>query len=188
MDISLIFWGLLQTKCVCTLNDDCWIRSRVSEDMSGHWMQYYHHNCSTAQYCMLWYRRCTIRGQTGNVSVPSARTPGAAADLRTSGEEDDADGDDDEEERVKRRLRLADCLPGWWIWWMPVRPEGDADMEEQQRRNRGLASLTSTSRVSKETKLRLRVFFLDDSERTFEVEVNRGQHIEIRRDCFCFLK
>lgn len=30
------------------------------------------------------------------------------------------------------------------------------------------------SRVSKETKLRLRVIFLDDSERTFEVEVRAG--------------
>ncbi|XP_030018364.1 FERM domain-containing protein 7 [Sphaeramia orbicularis] len=39
-----------------------------------------------------------------------------------------------------------------------------------QRKTRGLGSLTTKSRVSKETKLRLRVIFLDDSERTFEVE------------------
>lgn len=39
-------------------------------------------------------------------------------------------------------------------------------------RNRRTGSLTIKSRVSKETKLRLRVVFLDDSERTFEVEVS----------------
>ncbi|XP_026209007.1 FERM domain-containing protein 7 [Anabas testudineus] len=37
-------------------------------------------------------------------------------------------------------------------------------------RHRRTGSLTTKSRVSKETKLRLRVVFLDDSERTFEVE------------------
>ncbi|XP_068615820.1 FERM domain-containing protein 7-like [Brachionichthys hirsutus] len=37
-------------------------------------------------------------------------------------------------------------------------------------RRRGLRSLATKARVSKETKLRLRVIFLDDSERTFEVE------------------
>ncbi|XP_059210132.1 FERM domain-containing protein 7 [Centropristis striata] len=43
-------------------------------------------------------------------------------------------------------------------------------MEEQQRRTRRLGSLPSRSRVGRESKLRLRVVFLDDSERTFEVE------------------
>ncbi|XP_023148718.1 FERM domain-containing protein 7 [Amphiprion ocellaris] len=38
------------------------------------------------------------------------------------------------------------------------------------RHRRRLGSLPVKSRVSKETKLRLRVIFLDDSERTFEVE------------------
>ncbi|XP_060888095.1 FERM domain-containing protein 7 [Labrus mixtus] len=38
------------------------------------------------------------------------------------------------------------------------------------RRTLTLGRLTRKSRVSKETKLRLRVIFLDDSERTFEVE------------------
>ncbi|KAM6959743.1 FERM domain-containing protein 7 [Tautogolabrus adspersus] len=41
---------------------------------------------------------------------------------------------------------------------------------QSQRRTLTLGRLTSKSRVSKETKLRLRVIFLDDSERTFEVE------------------
>ncbi|XP_041636077.1 FERM domain-containing protein 7 [Cheilinus undulatus] len=41
---------------------------------------------------------------------------------------------------------------------------------EDQRRTLTLGRLTRKSRVSKETKLRLRVIFLDDSERTFEVE------------------
>ncbi|XP_069574055.1 FERM domain-containing protein 7 [Brachyistius frenatus] len=43
-------------------------------------------------------------------------------------------------------------------------------MEDRQPRTRRLGSLSTKSRVSKETKLRLRVIFLDDSERTFEVE------------------
>ncbi|XP_053199121.1 FERM domain-containing protein 7 [Scomber japonicus] len=43
-------------------------------------------------------------------------------------------------------------------------------MGDHHRRTRRLGSLTIKSRVSKETKLRLRVIFLDDSERTFEVE------------------
>ncbi|KAM8746644.1 FERM domain-containing protein 7 [Acanthopagrus schlegelii] len=47
-------------------------------------------------------------------------------------------------------------------------------MGDPHRRTRtrtlGSLSLSSRSRVSKETKLRLRVIFLDDSERTFEVE------------------
>ncbi|XP_070785691.1 FERM domain-containing protein 7 [Enoplosus armatus] len=43
-------------------------------------------------------------------------------------------------------------------------------MGDRHRRTRRLGSLTAKSRVSKETKLRLRVIFLDDSERTFEVE------------------
>ncbi|TDG99476.1 hypothetical protein EPR50_G00194950 [Perca flavescens] len=43
-------------------------------------------------------------------------------------------------------------------------------MGDGHRRTRRLGSLTTKSRVSKETKLRLRVVFLDDSERTFEVE------------------
>ncbi|XP_003976665.2 FERM domain-containing protein 7 [Takifugu rubripes] len=42
--------------------------------------------------------------------------------------------------------------------------------QARQRPTRALAALTSLSRVSKETKLRLRVIFLDDSERSFEVE------------------
>ncbi|XP_074480096.1 FERM domain-containing protein 7 [Sebastes fasciatus] len=44
---------------------------------------------------------------------------------------------------------------------------GDLD---RPRRTRRLGSITTRSRVSKETKLRLRVVFLDDSDRTFEVE------------------
>ncbi|KAG7497821.1 FERM domain-containing protein 7 [Solea senegalensis] len=43
-------------------------------------------------------------------------------------------------------------------------------MEDREPRTRRLSSFTSRSRVSKETKLRLRVIFLDESERTFEVE------------------
>ncbi|KAM9836618.1 FERM domain-containing protein 7 [Aulostomus maculatus] len=43
-------------------------------------------------------------------------------------------------------------------------------MVDRERRTGRLASLAAKSRVSKETKLRLRVIFLDDSERTFEVE------------------
>ncbi|XP_068569312.1 FERM domain-containing protein 7 [Cebidichthys violaceus] len=43
-------------------------------------------------------------------------------------------------------------------------------MGDRHRRTRRLGSLATKSRVSKETKLRLRVVFLDDSERTFEVE------------------
>ncbi|KAI3376097.1 hypothetical protein L3Q82_016624 [Scortum barcoo] len=43
-------------------------------------------------------------------------------------------------------------------------------MGDRPRRTRRLGSLSTKPRVSKETKLRLRVVFLDDSERTFEVE------------------
>ncbi|XP_018560293.1 FERM domain-containing protein 7 [Lates calcarifer] len=43
-------------------------------------------------------------------------------------------------------------------------------MGDRHRRTRRLGSLSTKPRVSKETKLRLRVIFLDDSERTFEVE------------------
>ncbi|XP_034413109.1 FERM domain-containing protein 7 [Cyclopterus lumpus] len=43
-------------------------------------------------------------------------------------------------------------------------------MGDPHRRTRRLGRLATGSRVSKETKLRLRVLFLDDSERTFEVE------------------
>ncbi|XP_069375143.1 FERM domain-containing protein 7 [Paralichthys olivaceus] len=43
-------------------------------------------------------------------------------------------------------------------------------MGDGHRRSRRLGSLSTKSRVSKETKLRLRVIFLDESERTFEVE------------------
>ncbi|XP_027143524.1 FERM domain-containing protein 7 [Larimichthys crocea] len=43
-------------------------------------------------------------------------------------------------------------------------------MGDRHGRTRRLGSLTTKSRVSKEIKLRLRVIFLDDSERTFEVE------------------
>lgn len=49
--------------------------------------------------------------------------------------------------------------------------ERDAAMEDDQRRFGGFGGFATMSRVSKETKLRLRVIFLDDSERTFEVEV-----------------
>ncbi|XP_071769277.2 FERM domain-containing protein 7 [Centroberyx gerrardi] len=42
--------------------------------------------------------------------------------------------------------------------------------DHHHRRSGRLGSLAPKSRVSKETKLRLRVVFLDDSERTFEVE------------------
>ncbi|XP_028420308.1 FERM domain-containing protein 7 isoform X2 [Perca flavescens] len=48
--------------------------------------------------------------------------------------------------------------------------EREREMGDGHRRTRRLGSLTTKSRVSKETKLRLRVVFLDDSERTFEVE------------------
>ncbi len=53
-----------------------------------------------------------------------------------------------------------------------VVPETRGQMEDRHRRTRRLGSLATMSRVSKETKLRLRVIFLDDSERTFEVEVS----------------
>ncbi|KAM4537123.1 FERM domain-containing protein 7 [Odontesthes bonariensis] len=43
-------------------------------------------------------------------------------------------------------------------------------MGDPNRRTGTFRSLATKSRVSKETKLRLRVIFLDDSERTFEVE------------------
>ncbi|XP_071315000.1 FERM domain-containing protein 7 [Trachinotus anak] len=43
-------------------------------------------------------------------------------------------------------------------------------MGDHHQRTQRLGSLKNKSRVSKETKLRLRVVFLDDSERTFEVE------------------
>lgn len=70
--------------------------------------------------------------------------------------------------------RPLDLLTGWSSWWTILlhHPESDADMEDNQRRTRGLGGLTAKSRVSRETKLRLRVIFLDDSERTFEVEVS----------------
>ncbi|XP_047242578.1 FERM domain-containing protein 7 [Girardinichthys multiradiatus] len=45
-------------------------------------------------------------------------------------------------------------------------------MGDRHPRTRTLGGLSTKSRVSKETKLRLRVIFLDDSERTFEVEEN----------------
>uniref|UniRef100_A0A3B3THF3 FERM domain containing 7 n=1 Tax=Poecilia latipinna TaxID=48699 RepID=A0A3B3THF3_9TELE len=45
-------------------------------------------------------------------------------------------------------------------------------MGDRHRRTRTLGGLATKPRVSKETKLRLRVIFLDDSERTFEVEQN----------------
>ncbi|KAF7229683.1 FERM domain-containing protein 7 isoform X1 [Nothobranchius furzeri] len=45
-------------------------------------------------------------------------------------------------------------------------------MGDRHRRTGTLGSLTTKPRVSKETKLRLRVIFLDNSERTFEVEQN----------------
>lgn len=48
-------------------------------------------------------------------------------------------------------------------------------MGDRQRRTGRLENLTTKSRVSKETKLRLRVVYLDDSERTFEVEVSPSQ-------------
>lgn len=58
-------------------------------------------------------------------------------------------------------------------------------MEEQRERQQArqrqtLAALTSMSRISKETKLRLRVIFLDDSERSFEVEVSYIQVTSIK--------
>lgn len=59
------------------------------------------------------------------------------------------------------------------VRWLNAPPDrAEADMEEPQRRTRALGALTNMSRVSKETKLRLRVVFLDDSERSFEVEVS----------------
>ncbi|XP_034019945.1 FERM domain-containing protein 7 isoform X2 [Thalassophryne amazonica] len=45
-----------------------------------------------------------------------------------------------------------------------------SEMGDSHRRFGKLETLATKSRVSKETKLRLRVIFLDDSERTFEVE------------------
>ena len=52
-------------------------------------------------------------------------------------------------------------------------------------------SLAARTRVSKETKLRLRVIFLDDSERTFEVEVSACacERVNVNRNrlrCCCF--
>lgn len=87
----------------------------------------------------------------------------------SDGEDDEEDGTEDEE-RVKAMVSFQE------VRWLNVPPgKGEADMEEQQerqRRTRALAALTGMSRVSKETKLRLRVIFLDDSERSFEVEVS----------------
>lgn len=51
--------------------------------------------------------------------------------------------------------------------------------EQQERQRRTLAALAGMSRVSKETKLRLRVIFLDDSERSFEVEVSLRRCIKL---------
>ncbi|XP_015237658.1 PREDICTED: FERM domain-containing protein 7-like [Cyprinodon variegatus] len=45
-------------------------------------------------------------------------------------------------------------------------------MGDRNQRTQTLGGLATKSLVSKETKLRLRVIFLDDSERTFEVEQN----------------
>lgn len=88
-----------------------------------------------------------------------------------------SDGEDDEEEDgTEDEERLKTMVSFQEVRWMNVPPDrGETDMEERQerqRRTRALAALTSMSRVSKETKLRLRVIFLDDSERSFEVEVS----------------
>lgn len=95
-----------------------------------------------------------------------------------------SDGEEDQEEdeeRVKAMVSFQE------VRWLNVPPDrGEEDMEEQQerqerqRRTLALAALTGMSRVSKETKLRLRVIFLDDSQRSFEVEVSLRQCIELR--------
>lgn len=88
----------------------------------------------------------------------------------SDGEDDEEEDGTEDEERVKTMVSFQE------VRWMNAPPDrGETDMEERQewqRRTRALAALTSMSRVSKETKLRLRVIFLDDSERSFEVEVS----------------
>lgn len=99
-----------------------------------------------------------------------------AINARPSDGEDaqEEDGTEDEE-RVKAMVSFQE------VRWLNVPPDrGEEDMEEQERQRRTLAALTGMSRVSKETKLRLRVIFLDDSERSFEVEVSLGGCIEVR--------
>lgn len=100
--------------------------------------------------------------------------PSDGEDGEEKGEEEDGTED---RERVKAMVSFQE------VRWMNVPPDrGEADMEERQegqRRTRALAALTGMSRVSKETKLRLRVIFLDDSERSFEVEVSQRQGIEV---------
>lgn len=92
-----------------------------------------------------------------------------AINARSSDGDGEEDGTEDEE-RVKTMVSFQEAR------WLNVPPDrGEADMQEQQerqRRTRALGALTGMSRVSKETKLRLRVIFLDDSERLFEVEVS----------------
>lgn len=88
-----------------------------------------------------------------------------------------SDGDDDEEEDgTEDEERIKTMVSFQEVRWLNVPPDrGEADTEERQERQQGtraLAALTGMSRVSKETQLRLRVIFLDDSERSFEVEVS----------------
>lgn len=89
----------------------------------------------------------------------------------SDGEDAEEEDGTEDEERVKTMVSFQE------VRWLNVPPDrGEADMEEQQerqRRTRALAALTGMSRVSTETKLRLRVIFLDDSERSFEVEVSQ---------------
>lgn len=86
----------------------------------------------------------------------------------SDGEVDQEEDGTEDEERVKAMVSFQEVR---WLNGPPDR--GEEDMEEQQeRQRRTLAALTGMSRVSKETKLRLRVIFLDDSERSFEVEVS----------------
>lgn len=99
-----------------------------------------------------------------------------AINARPSDGEDDQEEDGTEDaERVKAMVSFQE------VRWLNVPPDrGEEDMEEQQeRQRRTLAALAGMSRVSKETKLRLRVIFLDDSERSFEVEVSLRRCIKL---------
>lgn len=102
------------------------------------------------------------------------RRDNVRAPARRDGEDDQREDGTEDEARVKTMFSFQE------VGWLNVPPDrGEADMEEQ-RQTWALAAL---SRVSKETKLRLRVIFLDDSERSFEVEVSsrqRSQKVHLR--------
>lgn len=94
----------------------------------------------------------------------------------SDGEDDDGEEEEDEEAAEERVKKGMVSFQG--VRWMNVPPDMEERQERQQARQRptrALAALTSLSRVSKETKLRLRVIFLDDSERSFEVEVRSSK-------------